>query len=311
MKRRKEYFYILVIMLINLTGSFALWSYSIPARNQPVYTSFASATAAAQTQTRAERPSTPASTGVNPENFQSSHVEPANTGPSPQTTVSVPVLMYHKINSYYQEASLYRILPDEFDWQMQYLKEHGYHTVDLGAVLDHFQKGQSLPAKPIVITFDDGFRDNYLYAYPILQKYGFTATIFVVTNTVASPETTNMMLNWDQIREMADNGITIGCHTLDHENLVRVDLAEAKRQIADAKNVLQEQLGRKIDFFAYPFGEHNPDVENIVRGSGFRAAVTVNPEPVSTADNPFALNRMGIYSNLDRPGFIEKVGGTD
>lgn len=308
MTRRQEYFCALAIFLVNFFVSFTIWTYSTPNHYPNPFHLFSLEAAVAQTEPPAVASQSEASPVVAQTESPTAPIQTVNQTIVLDQTVAVPILMYHKINPYFS-GGLYRITPDEFDWQMQYLHDNGYHTVSIGAVLDHFQKGQKLPEKPVIITLDDGYRDNYLYAYPILQKYGFTATIFVITNTVAPANVDNMMLTWDQIREMADNGMTIGCHTLDHKHLTRVGLAEAQRQITDSKNDLEQELGRKIEFFSYPYGEHNQDVERLVQESGFRAATTVNPELVTNIDNPFALNRIGIYSNLDHQGFIDKVNG--
>ena len=309
MTRRREYFYTVAILLVTLFGSYTVWHYSMPDHYPSPPSLFTIESAMAQTDS-----STSASQMLvvpvivqpqSPSVLVVPVVEPAAVASEPGEPVSVPILMYHKINDF--SGGLYTISPDEFDWQMQYLKENGYHTVSIASVLDHFEKGKPLPEKPVVITLDDGFRDNYLNAYPILKKYGFTATIFVTTNTVAPEEITNMMLTWSQIKEMAADGITMGCHTLNHSDLTSVSLGEAKRQITDSKEILEDQLGIKIDVFAYPYGCHNYNVEKLVEECGFRAAVTVNPEPVSSVENPFTLNRIGIYSNLSRSGFITKV----
>ncbi|HWP97353.1 MAG TPA: polysaccharide deacetylase family protein [Syntrophomonadaceae bacterium] len=305
MTRRQEYFCALAIFLVNFLVSFTIWTYSTPNHYPTPSSLFSLETAVAQTAPPAQASQAEAAPVIAQAPLSIAPVQPA-TPTTVDQTIAVPILMYHKINPY-SSGGLYRITPDEFDWQMQYLHDNGYHTISIDAVLDYFQQGQKLPEKPIVITLDDGYRDNYLYAFPILQKYGFTATLFVITNTVAPANVDNNMLTWDQIREMANSGITIGCHTLDHEHLTRVDLAEAQRQIADSKNVLEQELGKKIEIFSYPYGEHNQSVEKLVQESGFRAATTVNPEPVTNADDPFALNRIGIYSNLDHQGFIDKV----
>ncbi|MEN6461497.1 MAG: polysaccharide deacetylase family protein, partial [Syntrophomonas sp.] len=141
----------------------------------------------------------------------------------------IPILMYHNVSPDSSTGSIgHRMEPETFDRQMRYLKEHGYHTVDLGAVLDFYQKGTALPEKPIVITLDDGFQGTYYYAFPALKKYGFTATVFVISNVVgglndfdikAGLKPPTRMLTWEQIKEMDAAGITIGCHTLDHAHL--------------------------------------------------------------------------------------------
>ncbi len=308
MNRRLEYICtLLIVMIVNL-GAFSAWNYC--GSDSPAVSIFSPGAGVAMAESdplaAAQTPPPPTSS-PSAEYMLGYHTGESWGKPAaPADPLSIPILMYHRINPYH-DTSLYRIWPEEFDWQMQYLKDNGYHSVSITAILDYYQKGLPLPEKPVVITLDDGYRDNYIYALPILEKYGFTATIFITTNTVSAEGADNNFLTWNMIREMSNRGITFGCHTLDHSQLTRVSWDEAWRQVADSKNVIEAELGKKVEVFSYPYGLHNYDVETIVKDCGFRAAVTVNPEHVSSADNPFTLNRMGIYSNLSRDGFIYKI----
>lgn len=222
----------------------------------------------------------------------------------------IPVLMYHKIDPDPQTGGFgLRVPPASFDWEMHYLKQNGYHTVNLGDVVDHYQQGKPLPDKPIVVTFDDGYEDNYLYALPILKKYGFTATVFVVADTIGGinefdykihAEPKVKMMNWTEIKAMDAAGITIGSHTLDHPWLTRVSPAEAKRQIAGAKTVLEKGLGKPVEYFCYPHGAYNDAIAKLVQESGYKAATTTNQGLAKAGDNPYELNRvriMGMYTH--------------
>jgi peptidoglycan/xylan/chitin deacetylase (PgdA/CDA1 family) len=234
-----------------------------------------------------------------------------------KTLNGVPILMYHKINPDHKTGGLgLRVMPADFDWEMQHLKDNGYHSVNLGAVVDHFQKGTKLPDKPIVITFDDGYQDNYRYAYPILNKYGLTATIFVVTNTVGGNndfdykhhiQPKNKMLTWNEIKEMNANGITIGSHTLDHIHLTKISQAEARRQISDSKIILKKELGKDILYFCYPYGDYNQAVAKMVKESGYLAATTTQLGLVQSPVNPYMLKRIRITGHFDHQRFIEEL----
>lgn len=231
----------------------------------------------------------------------------------------IPILMYHNISPDPSTGSIgHRMEPETFERQMGYLKEHGYHTVDLGAVLDFYQKGIALPEKPIVITLDDGYEGTYHYAFPALQRYGFTATVFVVSNVVgglndydikAGLKPPTRMLNWEQIKEMDAAGITIGCHTLDHAHLRKVSPSEARRQIVGCKKALEETLGKEVQFFCYPYGEYNTYVLQVLRECGFRAAVTVNPLLVTGIKDPFQLNRISIPGYMEDEEFASRILG--
>lgn len=239
--------------------------------------------------------------------------------PAKKTIVvtEVPILTYHKVSPDPRAGGLgLRVRPHDFDWQMRYLKENGYHSVDLGAVIDHFENGKVLPDKPVVITFDDGYKNNYLYAYPILKKYGFTATIFVATNIVGginefdyakNIQPKNEMLTWGQIKEMNKNGITIGAHTMDHAHLTDVSPSEARQQILGSKKALERELGQEIKYFCYPYGEYNQTVADIVKQSGFIAATTTDPGVVRSDMNPFLLKRLCIIGKFDQQRFIEEL----
>lgn len=307
MTKRKEYLLTMAIFMLCCLGSSFCWVYSAP-NHYPVLPKLLAAEAVVQPVEAAAASvdsSTTSGTSVEP-----TPSKPPTPAPEQYTTnpVPVPILMYHKINPY-SASSLYRLWPEDFEWQMQYLKDNGFHTVSINDVLDQFEKGKKLPDKPVVITLDDGYRDNYLYAYPILKKFGFTATFYITTDYVAEPGSEGTFMTWDEIKDLDKAGMTIGCHTLDHCWLTRASWEEAWRQVGDSKGILEEQLGKKVDNFAYPYGALNKWVTEVVYDWGFRSAVTVNPRPVSSANakNPLELNRMGIYSNLSYDGFTYKI----
>lgn len=229
----------------------------------------------------------------------------------------VPILTYHKVNPDRKTGGLgLRVMPADFDWEMHYLKDNGYHSVNLNAVVDHFQKGKKLPDKPFVITFDDGYQDNYRYAYPILKKYGFTATIFVVTKTVgginefdynAHIQPKNKMLTWNEIKEMDANGITIGGHTLDHVHLNKINPEEAKRQISESKIILEKELDKDIQYFCYPYGGYNQNVVEMVKESGYLVATTTQLGLVQSVKSPYLLKRICVTGHFDHQRFIEEL----
>lgn len=234
-----------------------------------------------------------------------------------ETPKGIPILMYHKVNPNPLYGGLgLRVPPQKFDWQMAYLKKNGYHTVNLGDVLDHYEKGKRLPLKPIVITFDDGYRDNFEYAYPILQKYNYTATVFVVAGTIGKtnefdvkgklqPE--NPMMNWYEIRKLAAGGITIGSHTWHHPHLSQLTPAVAREEIVKSKEILEQGLGKKVQYFCYPYGDLNPTVTKIVEDCGFRGATTTKQGLATASSNPLLLERIRITGHYDQKRFIEEL----
>ena len=240
---------------------------------------------------------------------------PTETGFEP--IKGIPVLMYHKVSPDTRTGGLgLRVPPEDFDWEMQYLKKNNYHTVSLGNVLDYFQSGKALPQKPIVITFDDGYKDNYQYAYPILKKYDYTATVFVVTSIIGKtnefdvkkhlqPE--NKMMDWSEIKSLATGGITIGSHTLTHPHLTQISQTEARQEIMESKNVLEKGLGKEVQFFCYPYGDNNDTVAKMVKEIGYRAAVTTQLGINNQDNDPYLMNRIRIMGNYNHQKFIEEL----
>ena len=153
------------------------------------------------------------------------------------TSPGVPVLNYHQVED--KDGNPLTLYCDQFDQQMAYLAEEGYHTITLDEMMDAAESGAPLPAKPVVITLDDGYVDNYEYAYPILKKYGFKATIFLINDfTGVYPN----YLTWEQIHEMQDSGlINFESHTMTHANLSELTSRdELRHEIADSHRALRE-----------------------------------------------------------------------
>ena len=229
----------------------------------------------------------------------------------------IPVLMYHKVNPDPRTGGLgLRVTPAKFEWQMKYLKKNGYQTVSLTDVLDHYQRGKKLPSKPIVITFDDGYKDNHDYAYPIMKKYGYTGTIFVVTKAIGNtnffdvekklqPE--NKIMNWQEIKELDQAGFVIGAHTVDHPHLAQVTPEAAKYQIEESKRALEHGLKKPVEVFAYPYGSYNDQVAQLTQQAGYRAAVTTELGLAKPDSNPFKIHRVRVTGRYSNERFIEEL----
>ncbi|RJX18266.1 MAG: polysaccharide deacetylase family protein [Ammonifex sp.] len=225
------------------------------------------------------------------------------------------ILMYHKVNPDPREGGLgLRVPPSKFDWQMKYLKTRGFTVIDMDSACFYLRYGRPLPPKPVVITFDDGYRDNYLFAWPILKKYGFCATVYHVVNATGGynffdadrgSQPRSSMLGWNEIREMTASGtITFGAHTLDHRPLTKVGPEEASRQIFGAKEVLEQELGRPVNHFCYPYGDYNREVSEMVKAAGFKTAVTCVRGVNHPGEDLFTLKRIRIMGNCSNRKFI-------
>lgn len=199
----------------------------------------------------------------------------------------VPVLMYHHIDN--KKGSLY-VNPEVFRNQMNYIMQKGYTTVTLADVMESLSAGKILPPKPVVITFDDGYKDVYQNAYPVLRLNNQKATIFLITQLLGGSD----YMNWEEVREMAGNPlITVGDHTLSHRGLPSITPAEVKNEIVSAKSILETNLGVTVNVFAYPFGTYNNEAEQILGESGFVAAVTTH-YGLTCAKLPYEIPRVRI-----------------
>ena len=203
----------------------------------------------------------------------------------------IPVLNYHLINS--EKINALAITPQEFDEQMSYLHNNGYHTISPDQLMDYIQENKPLPENPILITFDDGYQDAYTEAYPILKKYDFTATVFLITDYVGN---SNRYLTWEQVKEMHDGGITFGSHTLSHVSLSKISNEEAEFQLLKSKEAIEWRLKKPVKYFAHPGGFYKQATSELLKQTGYRAAFTVNLGRVNKDSDVYALKRIPIFA---------------
>ncbi len=216
---------------------------------------------------------------------------------------SVPVLMYHHVNKLTGEqktSSSLTINTDVFTGQMDYLVQKSYQTITLNQLVDALNGGGSLPSKPVIITFDDGYQDFYTDVFPLLKSHNFQATVFVSSGLVESGPS---YLTWPQIREMDQSGlVTFGNHTWSHKNLTGKDRAVVESEINTSQTQFESFLGKKPNFFAYPYGADNATVESVLQQQGFKGALLTYPH-LQCAKLPYKLGRKRIGStNLSAYG---------
>jgi peptidoglycan/xylan/chitin deacetylase (PgdA/CDA1 family) len=190
-----------------------------------------------------------------------------------RSIVEVPILVYHHIRPSVPSGSRVEqrltVTVDTFDHQMKYLQENGYHVITFGTLLDHFGEAGELPPKPVIISFDDGWEDQFVYALPMLEKYRYSATFFVVTNFVDSPG----FLSWSQLKTILAEGMAIGSHSRSHPHLDKINNPGVLwDQINTSKQILEKQLGAGVEEFAYPYGAYNATAASTVRLAGYKAA---------------------------------------
>ncbi len=210
---------------------------------------------------------------------------------SPRYTV--PILTYHSIN--YKEGSHF-VTPENFAKQMEYIKKKGYEVITLDELVKSIKSKKRLKRNKVVITFDDGYKDNFEYAYPVLKKLGFPATIFLVTDYIGNEK---RFLNWDQVRIMSKDNISFGGHTKAHFYLGTVkDEKVAWEQIAGSKKAIEQEIRAAVDYFCYPTGGFNERVKEIVKEAGYKGACTTNRGFVDSNSDIYELKRVKV-NNLD------------
>ena len=240
-----------------------------------------------------------------------------------QKREGIVVLMYHRVNDDLPPSDL--VTPVEvFQKQMRYLKEH-HEVVDLKkftALLNAYAQGEKPAGMKIVITFDDGYRDNYLNAFSILKEYGLPATIFLTTAMISTnkkrpryqPMPDPDMLTWEEVKHMAQSGISFGAHTDSHPHLSQLSYAEQKLEISKSINTLIEKLSLSNDsperfVFCYPYGHYNADTLNVIKELGVKIAFTVKPGINNQSIAPLELRRTEINGIDTLFDFKKKLGG--
>lgn len=201
----------------------------------------------------------------------------------PAVSDGMPTLMYHKIGDSPPGSRLRKlwVTAADFRRQLAWLRARGYASITFADWRDAERGIKPLPAKPVLITFDDGYQNNYELAYPILREFGMKGCVFLVYETIDGhnawhdPRTEPWlrMLTWAQIREMQDSGtIEFGSHTMRHRNLAATPLDEVRWEMTESKKRLEDALGREMVGFAYPYGAgaYAPEVRRAAREAGYR-----------------------------------------
>ena len=207
----------------------------------------------------------------------------------------VPILVYHHVD-YVPEGtlSLNTVSPSNFARQMMYLRKNDYIVLRFYELVNLIESGEPIPRKSVVVTFDDGYEDNYKFAFKILKKNVIPATIFIVTDLVG----VHGYLTWDEIKEMQAHGIFIGSHSRRHPYLPDLTYEQQVDEIKERRRIRKEKLGTPINFFAYPSGGFNKQIVRIVKEAGYLGACTTNRGFNRLNTDVYELKRIRI-KNLD------------
>jgi peptidoglycan/xylan/chitin deacetylase (PgdA/CDA1 family) len=214
--------------------------------------------------------------------------------------VYVPVvMMYHSVGAEGATLDGYgaklNVTPEAFARQMQFLHEHGYTVLPLESFIERIKRKERIPHKTVAITFDDGLKNNFQNAYPVLKKYRFPATIFVATDFVGKKR----FLTRDDIRIMRENGISIGSHTVSHVWLPSLTEEGIRSELVRSREILEKMTGERIAVLSYPLGAFDGRVRSIAEEVGYTGAVSTNPGPDYPDRDPYALKRIRISMTSD------------
>jgi peptidoglycan/xylan/chitin deacetylase (PgdA/CDA1 family) len=214
--------------------------------------------------------------------------------PAGRPSIRVPILMYHyvRVNPDARDRIGFNlsVTPGDFSRQMDWLAGSGYHPIDFDDLRGYLLGHDALPSRPVVLTFDDGYRDLYTAAYPVLRAHRFKAVAYVPAGFVNSPAS----ITAEQVLEMDANGIQIGAHSVSHADLVRLSPADVAHEVRDSRSMLEALLGHPVLDFCYPYGHVNEAVRAAVEAAGFQTATTTQPGVVHAAGDRFLWPRVRV-----------------
>jgi len=210
----------------------------------------------------------------------------------------IPILTYHRITDDF-DWGITRQKVGQFEKGIKFLRDQGYQSVSLE---EAFKPAKTCDRK-VVITFDDGYEDVYLNAFPVLQKYEFTAFVFVITGFVGKYNSWDYNpgrrrtrhLDWKQIREMSEFGFGLGSHTVNHPDLTRIDRRFVGYELGKSKEILERKLGKEVNFLSYPFGRYDRFAQEEAQRVGYKRAYTLCSRDEENGFQAFAQKRWGIY----------------
>ncbi|MEU6824662.1 polysaccharide deacetylase family protein [Streptomyces atriruber] len=231
------------------------------------------------------------------------------------STESVPILMYHSVARVPSAATHgLSVSPDDFERQMEVLGEQGFTPLTAARLAALWRsQGGTLPERPVLITFDDGYEGVHRYALPVLAKHGFASTLFVSTGWLRGEYDTggalDRMLDWDQVRELAAAGAEIGGHSHTHPQLDQLSDDALRFELRRCRDIVADELGTRPASFAYPYGYSSRRVRERVRETGFRQALAVGNGLARRAQGPYALRRVTVRRTTGADEFERLVTG--
>jgi len=243
--------------------------------------------------------------------------------PAAQGSLDVPILVYHHVAPEWPadfEGRTITVLSADFERELAYMQSAGYHTVTLAELANAMFYGLPLPDKPVALTFDDGYEDNFLHAFPLLQKYGFVGSFAVVTSFLDHPG----YMSWDELRQMTQAGMEVVSHSANHTDLGAATAEVATAEVRESRKAIQEKISQPVQALVYPYGEPfahgsaeaQARVVEILRQEGYVVGVT-NPLPNTwpqikqDAAAPYQLKRVMVSGGMGLTRFAARLEGRE
>ncbi|CAL1241495.1 polysaccharide deacetylase family protein [Candidatus Methylocalor cossyra] len=236
--------------------------------------------------------------------------------PSPNPAPPISILMYHQVGNFPAPASHRACYcrQSRFRAQMAWLRYAGFRVISLRQAYAALFGAGTVPARSVVLSFDDGYASFADNAYPILREFGYPAVVFAVSGLLGQPArfladggVRAPLMSAATLRELASDQIEIGSHTVNHRRLTRLPPEARRAEIGDSKKALEDLLGRAVDFFCYPSGDYDAIVRDEVAAAGYQAALTCSRGAANTAPNAFEIPRKAISWGDNLAGFFWKL----
>lgn len=245
------------------------------------------------------------------------------------------ILMYHSITDFPPERGIPydNVPPWLFEHQMSILVKENYNMITMDSLVEIIKNGNEIPTRTIVLTFDDGFKNNFIYAFPILKRRGLKATFFFIADSIGKKEPfkhllwddasikycsehpeSRLPMDLDEIKELKSYGMEIGSHGLTHRSVGNLDPEQAKSEIFGSKKILEDAINDSVRFFSYPFGskaynDFNIFTLKVLEDAGYEAACTAEIGAIFGRDNVYELRRIPIREGDNDSLFRQKLVG--
>jgi peptidoglycan/xylan/chitin deacetylase (PgdA/CDA1 family) len=232
-----------------------------------------------------------------------------------EVATQVPILMYHSIaDDGPPELKQFRVSPRTFREQLQYLRRHGFYSITLEEWCSCIAAKKPLRGRPVILTFDDGYKDFLENAWPALNRADFSATVFVVTDKVGGVADWDTivskplpLMTWEDLGSLASNGVAIASHSASHKDFLKLSATDIQSEGERARRTLKEKLGGEVKAIAYPWGRTNASVCSTIAACGYTIGLTTLGGPSTTADDPLSLPRIEIMHDDDINEFARKL----